>query len=68
LLSYACQEADCEATGFADQHSAAARKWLSQLPAKPADPAPAAKPAQAPKKDDTPTPKPARPAFSLGGL
>jgi hypothetical protein len=67
-LSYNCQEADCEATGFADQHTAAARKWMAALPSRPADQAPA--PTPAPKKQDTPPPppKPARAAFSLEGL
>ena len=33
-LSYRCQEADCEATGFAAAHTAAARKWRTALPAR----------------------------------
>ncbi len=73
-LSYACQDADCESTGFADQSSGAARKWLAALigpasitkpiqtppePTKPAEPVPAPKPA--------PKPAPAGP-FSILGL
>lgn len=75
-LSYKCQEADCEATGFAQAHTAAARKWLAALPAKPgAAPAPAAKqpltlepkaPAsKAPEPDKQP---PTKGGFSLDGL
>jgi ssDNA-binding Zn-finger/Zn-ribbon topoisomerase 1 len=68
-LSYACQEAECEVTGFADKHSAAARKWLAKLPARPADaaPAPAAKPAAKPAVTPPP-PKPAASAFDLARL
>ncbi len=61
-LSYACQDAECESTGFADQHSGAARKWLAKLPVVPAPiipPTMAAqnKPASAPKPPPA-TPKP----------
>lgn len=67
-LSYACQDADCESTGFADQSSGAARKWLAAVikpaqaapeAAKPANPVPAVKPA--------PKTAPAS-AFSILGL
>jgi hypothetical protein len=78
-LSYKCQEADCEATGFAQAHTAAARRWLAALgtgkapagaPPKPAAaPAPKADAKQPPKadakKNDEPPPKG---GFSLGDL
>lgn len=78
-LSYACQHADCEATGFADQSSGAARKWLAKLPAAtPTPPAPTPAPIKTTPAAKTPTapaptpaappPKPPRPAFSLDGL
>ncbi|OEZ93486.1 hypothetical protein JAB8_06020 [Janthinobacterium sp. HH106] len=34
-LSYKCQHADCESSGFAQAHTGAARRWLAKLP-KPA--------------------------------
>ena len=48
-LSYACQDAECESTGFADQHSGAARKGLAKLPSQPAPLQVPEKPASAPK-------------------
>ena len=51
-LSYQCQEADCEATGFADQSAAAAKKWMAALPQK-------AQPAPEPARQAAPAPKPA---------
>jgi hypothetical protein len=78
-LSYKCQEADCEATGFAQAHTAAARRWLAALGTRQAPPAAPAKPAAAPapkadakqppkadaKKNDEP---PRKGGFSLGDL
>jgi hypothetical protein len=69
ILKWDCQDADCEANGFARPHTAAARKLLELVGTKTApaaDPAPkpAAKPEQAPPK---PAAKPARP-FDLLGL
>lgn len=40
-LSYKCQEADCEATGFAQAHTAASRKWIAAVTPKPQAAAPA---------------------------
>ena len=74
-LSYACQDADCESTGFADQSSGAARKWLAALTAAPAViTKPIAAPPVAPQPVGPapvvePAPKKApRPAFDLAGL
>lgn len=73
-LSFACQEADCECTGFADQHSGAARKWMAAL----ATPAPATGhplplvPATAKPRQLTPAPAPDTPpkkgGFDIGSL
>jgi len=50
-LTYACQDADCEATGYASAHTAAARRWLANItPPKGAT--------QAPPKEPEPAPKP----------
>jgi ssDNA-binding Zn-finger/Zn-ribbon topoisomerase 1 len=71
-LSYQCQDAECESTGFADQHSGAARKWLAALtPAKqePTKTTPA--PVKAPNPVPVvPPPKKTAPAgaFDLLGL
>ncbi len=71
-LSYACQEADCEATGFADQSSAAARKWMAALPQKAQGaPEPARHAAPAPKPAPEPEPAkktPPKGAFDFLGL
>lgn len=76
-LSYKCQEAECEATGFAQAHTAASRKWLAALPAKPdpAAPAPAAKAPlalepKAPAKAAPPAPQqpPAKGGFNMSEL
>ncbi len=32
-LSYKCQDADCESSGYAPAHTGAARKWLAAVPA-----------------------------------
>ncbi|NIA56188.1 hypothetical protein HAV22_21380 [Massilia sp. TW-1] len=64
-LSWDCQDADCEATGFAKKHTAAARKWLASVPKR--TPA-ATQPAGAGEQPSAP-PKPApKPGFSFGGL
>jgi ribosomal protein L37AE/L43A len=63
ILKWDCQDAECEATGFARSHTKAAAKILAAIGAKaPAtvDPAPTPTP--------TPAAKPARAPFSLGGL
>lgn len=80
-LSFACQEADCECTGYADQHSGAARKWMAALatpaPAtghplplviEPAKPAPPRKPAPGPTPAPVPPTPPAKGGFDLGSL
>jgi len=75
-LSFKCQEADCEQTGFAQAHTAAARKWLAALPTKPdAASAPAAKTPltlqpKAPAKEPQPDPKqpPPKGGFSISEL
>lgn len=76
-LSYQCQDAACESTGFADVSSGAARKWLAALsPAdKPAAKQEPTKPTPAPVKAPVPVPvvpaapkAPPRPAFDLGAL
>lgn len=78
-LSYKCQEADCEATGFAQAHTKAAARWLAALgtrqapaaePAKPAaQPAPKADAQQPPKADAKKKDEPPRKGgFSLEGL
>lgn len=58
-LSYACQEADCEATGFAQAHTAAARRWQAALGTRQAPPTEPPKPAAAPapKAETKPAPK-----------
>jgi hypothetical protein len=64
-LSYKCQEADCECTGFAQYHTAAARRWLGNLP----QTAHSAKTTQAEGPSSKAPPKtPPAGAFSLGGL
>lgn len=80
-LSYKCQEADCEATGFAAAHTAAARKWRAVLPAAAPAAAPVAAIAKPIKQAPVTAPKvpavevppvpaktPPRTAFSLGAL
>lgn len=75
-LSFQCQEADCEATGFADQHTAAARKWIAalgecqQTASEPPKPTPA-QPPKAPASSAPPAPDPQPPkkgGFSFPGL
>lgn len=83
-LSYKCQEADCEATGFAQAHTAAARRWQTALGTRQAPASEPPKPAAAPvpKADAKPVPKadakppqnpepnkpPTKGGFSLGDL
>lgn len=69
ILKYDCQEADCEASGFARAHTARARAWLDQVGTKAAAPAPAAPatPAALPVPPK-PAAKPARSAFDMGSL
>jgi ssDNA-binding Zn-finger/Zn-ribbon topoisomerase 1 len=76
-LSYACQDAECESTGYADQHTGAARKWLAALTVKAAAtghplplvlPAPTPTPSPTPAPVPAPEPKPQRKAFELGDL
>lgn len=50
-LSYTCQHPDCEQTGYAAEHTGAAKKWLSLLP-------PKAVPEQPPKAVKKPEPAP----------
>jgi predicted RNA-binding Zn-ribbon protein involved in translation (DUF1610 family) len=66
-LSFVCEDADCEMSGYANPHTGAARKWLSQVVKRAAcaDPAPAAsRPASKPEatKPAQEAPKPANPA------
>lgn len=83
-LSYVCQEADCEQSGFAPAHTAAARRWLGALGNRQAPASEPQKPAAAPvpKADAKPVPKadakppqnpepnkpPPKGGFSLGDL
>jgi ribosomal protein L37AE/L43A len=60
ILKWECQDAGCEASGFARPHTAAARKLLEQIGTKPAP----ATPEPAP----VPAPKPARKGFDFAGL
>lgn len=46
-LSYQCQDADCEATGFADQSAASAKKWLGAVQPRKGAEQPAPAPVQA---------------------
>jgi hypothetical protein len=71
-LSYQCQDADCEATGYAPAHTAAARKWLANIVTRGApQPAPISTvpaPGPATNEPKPPAAKPARQPFSLGNL
>lgn len=62
-LSFDCQEADCEATGFAKKHTAAARRWLASVPRRSQEPT-----KQGSADDPSPAKTPQKPEFSLGGL
>jgi len=64
-LSYKCQDADCESSGFAPGHTGAARKWLAALgkPGATAQTAPVVAPVIAEPEKKAP-----RAAFSLGSL
>lgn len=59
-LSYQCQEADCEAIGYAEPHSSVARKWIAAVGTRQQPPKAPAEP--------NPVPPPAKGGFSLGGL
>lgn len=65
-LSYKCQDADCEASCFAEAHSGVARKWLALLPqrAPEAAPAPDVPPVASPPQKTPPKAG----GFTLGGL
>lgn len=69
-LSYQCQDADCETSGYAGAHTAAARKWLAKIGTRAAaPPAPiSAPPASTEPEPIKPAAKPARQPFSLGNL
>lgn len=78
-LSYQCQDADCETSGYAGAHTAAARKWLGKIGPRAAPistaPEPTAKnpieknPIEKnPIEKNPPAAKPARQPFSLGNL
>lgn len=68
-LSYKCQDADCEASCFAEAHSGVARKWLALLPKREPEAAPATVPEAAPAPDAPPQKKaPKAAGFTLGGL
>jgi hypothetical protein len=60
-LSFKCQDATCETSGFAAAHTGAAKKWLSLLPKTASEPAPAAAPTP-PKKT------PSKAGFDMGAL
>lgn len=64
-LSYKCQDADCEASCFAEAHSGVARKWLALLPNRTPEAAPM--PAAAPEVI-VPQKTPPKAGFTLGGL
>ncbi len=64
-LSYKCQDAECECTGFAQAHTAAARRWLASLPNR----AKAAKTGEGEGAGSLPPPKdPPKAGFGIGGL
>lgn len=65
-LSYKCQHADCESSGFAAAHTGAARRWIAALP-KPAS-GPAVVPEGVPTPAALPKPKAKPTAFGLGDL
>jgi hypothetical protein len=68
-LSYQCQDADCEKSGYAPGHTGAARKWLTLIVKRADQPAPiSAPPAPAEPEPIKPAAKPARQPFSLGNL
>lgn len=82
-LSFKCEDADCEQTGFAQAHTGAARKWLAKVVRRAAAPEPDSAPKPAPARqapasaakppDPAPIPAPPpktppKPAFSLGNL
>ncbi|MGZ3319671.1 MAG: hypothetical protein ACXU9C_01680 [Xanthobacteraceae bacterium] len=64
-LSWDCQDADCEATGFAKKHTAAARRWLSKVQKRTPE---ASKPAGAADTTPAHTQTPPKAAFSMKGL
>ena len=64
-LSYKCQHADCESSGYAAKHTGAAKKWLSQLPAQPIEQPPKATP---PKAEKVPPAVPSKAGFSMSNL
>lgn len=64
-LSYTCQHPDCESTGYAGEHTGAAKKWLSQLPKAAASKEPATQ-KHVTKITEKPDPKTATATFSLG--
>lgn len=69
ILKYECQDADCEASGFARPHTARARAWLELVGQKAAAPSPAAPspaPTPAPAPPPAPVKKPAKPFDMLG--
>jgi predicted RNA-binding Zn-ribbon protein involved in translation (DUF1610 family) len=61
-LSYTCQHADCESTGYANPGTGAAKKWLSLLPKAVAS--------NAPDKPEKPAliPPKAKAGFSMDAL
>lgn len=74
-LSYKCQEAECESSGFAAAHTGAAKKWLAKLGqgaaavppvVKPAARVPAVPPVV--KVPPAGAAVPPRAGFSMGGL
>lgn len=73
-LSYTCQHPDCESTGYAAEHTGAAKKWLAALPPKAVpEQQPKALPEQQPKAvkkaDPAPVPPKAKAStFSVLGL
>jgi hypothetical protein len=72
-LSYKCQNADCESTGYALAHTGAARRWLANL-VKPKSAlgnlpkAPAQKPVEKPVAPIPPTPEKPPKAPAAGGF
>ncbi|OFJ47592.1 hypothetical protein BA896_023320 [Janthinobacterium lividum] len=65
-LSYKCQDADCEASCFAEAHSGVARKWLALLPSRVPEAVPVPEVPPAATLPSKPAPKAG--GFTLGGL
>lgn len=69
-LSYKCQDADCESSGYAGAHTGAAKKWRTKLPPpKLAEPPPGDAPKANGKTEKTDkTTQPPKGGFGIGAL